>query len=297
MNLKEARKQFVKYLEELGRANSTLIAYSKDIEQLANFMEKNGITDPNDVSLEDLEDFMEHFAEKGYTNKTISRKTNSTKTFFSFLDTKRYVSDDPASRLEHPEVKVSPPRILSALEYRALRDVARGDLRTYALIEVFLQTGISISEIAGIKLAHLHMDTEKTASTEGKDPYLYIPARGSKNERTVPLNEIAQAAIKRYIDEGREDQESEFLFITRTGNPMLVRNIRSTINRYFEKADIDDATVNDLRHTFIAQQLKNDVSLAYVSKVVGHKRVSTTERYLEYAGVEESGQKVELVTL
>lgn len=289
MNLEKARELFIKHLEDLGRARSTVIAYSKDIEQLVNFMAKKGIADTEEVSLQDLEEFMDHFSDKGYTNKTISRKTNSTKTFFGFLNEKGHVEEDVSEDLEHPDVKVSPPRILSKLEYRALRDAARNDLRTYALIEVFLQTGISISEISGIKLEHLHMDED--------EPYLYIPPRGSKGERTVPLNDVVIAAIKEYMEKDRADEESEYLFITRTGNPMLVRNIRSTLNRYFDKAGVENATVNDLRHTFIAQQLQNGVNLSYVSKVVGHKRVSTTERYLEYAGVEEAGQKTDLVTL
>ncbi len=289
MNLENARKQFIKHLEDLGRAQSTLIAYGKDIEQLVSFMEKKGITEVEDVSLEDLQEFMDHFSDKGYKNKTISRKTNSTKTFFGFLKEEGVIEEDVSEDLEHPEVKVSPPRILSKLEYRALRDAARTDLRTYALIEVFLQTGISISEIAGIKLEHLHTDED--------EPYLYIPARGSKGDRRVPLNDVAIEAINDYIEKERADKESDYLFITRTGNPMLVRNIRSTLNRYFEKAGVEDATVNDLRHTFIAQQLESGVNLSYVSKVVGHKRVSTTERYLEYADVEETGQKTDLITL
>ncbi len=295
MMLKEARKKFIDYLEELGRAQSTLIAYSKDIEQLVTFMGNKGIIDVEDVSLEDLEEFMEHFEEKGYTNKTISRKTNSTKTFFGFLEEKDYIEEDVSEYLKHPEIEVSPPRILSKLEYRALRDAARSDLRTYALIELFLQTGISISEIAGIKLEHINVDEEDLK--EGERPHLYIPPRGSREERTVPLNEVAIEAIKEYMEKDRADKESDYLFITRTGNPMLVRNIRSTLNRYFEKAGVENATVNDLRHTFIAQQLQNDVNLAYLSKVVGHKRVSTTERYMEYADVEETGQKTELVAL
>lgn len=289
MDIEEARKRFLKYLEDMGRAQSTLIAYGKDIEQLVNFLEKSGVTDPEEVTLDHLQDFMDHFSDKGYTNKTISRKTNSTKTFFGFLKEKGFIESDVSEYLKHPKVKVSPPRILSKLEYRALRDAAREDLRTYALIEVFLQTGLSISEIAGIELDHLHMDTE--------DPYLYIPARGSKDERTVPLNEVAVDAIKAYLEKERPDEDSEYLFITRTGNPMLVRNIRSTVNRYFEKAGVENATVNDLRHTFVAHQLKSGVNLTYISKIVGHKRVSTTERYLEYVDIEEPGSKTELEVL
>jgi len=291
MNLEEARQHFIKYLEDFGRAPSTLIAYSKDIEQLVDFMQKKGISDVEKVSLGDLEVFMARFFEKGYTNKSVSRKTNSTKTFFGFLVERGFVKDNVSEYLKHPEVKATNPRILSRLEYRALRDVARNDPRTYALIEIFLQTGLSIAEIAGIQMEHLKMDPTLDKTN------LYIPARGSKDERTIPLNEVAVSAIEAYKDSAQGNKKSPYLFITRTGNPMLVRNIRSTLNRYFKKAGVENVTVNDLRHTFIAEQLKSGVNLAYVSKIVGHKRVSTTERYLAYSGVEKSGQKTELVVL
>jgi site-specific recombinase XerD len=289
MNIEEARKQFLQHLEDVGRAPSTLIAYGKDIEQLVERMVKKGKSSVEEVTLEDLQEFMDYFSEKGYTNKTISRKTNSTKTFFSFLLDKGYVEKDVSDFLKHPKIKDTAPRILSKLEYRALRDAARNDPRTYALLELFLQAGLSISEVSGLKLEHLHLDVE--------DPYLFIPARGSKLERTVPLNEVAVSALKDYLSEERPEIESDHFFITRTGNPLLVRNIRSTINRYFEKAGVENATVNDLRHTFVAYNLKEGASIAYISKVVGHKRVSTTERYLEYIELEESGQKTELAVL
>jgi integrase/recombinase XerC/integrase/recombinase XerD len=61
----------------------------------------------------------------------------------------------------------------------------------------------------------------------------------------------------------------------------LVRNIRSSINRAFQKAGIEDAKVNDLRNTFIVQQLEAGVPLEVVSRIVGHKRISTTEKYLQ----------------
>jgi len=60
----------------------------------------------------------------------------------------------------------------------------------------------------------------------------------------------------------------------------LIRNIRTIVNRYFKEAGIKDATVNDLRHTFIAHQLANGASVVVIQKLVGHKRLSTTEKYL-----------------
>lgn len=287
--MKEARKLFVKYLKDLKRSGSTLIAYDKDIEQLADYMEKLGKTEPGDIVLEDLQSFMSHLSEKGFTPKTVSRKTNSTKTFFSFLSEKGITSGNVSEFLKHPKVKTAAPRILSQMEYRALRDVARSDIRTYVLLEVFLQTGLSISEVSGMELDHLHLDIE--------NPYVYVPIRDSKNERNVPLNEAVVKLLKDYLQNERDSKDGKHVFVTRTGNPLLVRNIRATLNRYFIKAGIENATVNDLRHTFIAHNLINGASISYISKVVGHKRVSTTERYLEFVKVDGVGQKSELVVL
>ena len=78
----------------------------------------------------------------------------------------------------------------------------------------------------------------------------------------------------------RPETEDDTVFVTKNGRPLLVRNIRTAIDKSFEKAGIKNAKVNDLRNTFIAHHLANGVGLPTVSKLVGHKRLSTTEKYL-----------------
>src|SRR5205807_1789433 len=123
---------------------------------------------------------------EGYTAKSISRKTNSTKTFFKFLKNQGMVEEDYARALEHPKFENKPPRILSELEYRALRDAARSDLRIFAIIELFLQTGIRIGELS--KLTTDDVSLNSSASMHVK------PEEGSV-ERTIPLNKPAVLAI------------------------------------------------------------------------------------------------------
>ena len=60
-----------------------------------------------------------------------------------------------------------------------------------------------------------------------------------------------------------------------------MRNIRAAIDRYFRLAGIDNVKVNDLRHTFIAHQLMSGASVVFLQKLAGHKRLSTTEKYLD----------------
>mgnify|MGYP001400170727 CR=1 FL=1 len=182
IKLDVAHKNFIKHLEESGKSGSTLIAYGKDIEQLTDFLGKKGVNLVHEIELKHLEDFMGKLAGESYTPKSISRKTNSTKTFFKYLKEKGHVNENVSELLKHPKVEIKAPRILSRLEYGALRDATRGDLRSFAMIEVLLQTGLTISELAEIKSEHLNIS---------KDPFnLFVPKKNNKDARTVPLNKL-----------------------------------------------------------------------------------------------------------
>ena len=183
------------------------------------------------------------------------------------------INDNPSEKLSHPKFDVKPPRVLSEMEYRALRDVSRVAVRLFSIVELLLQTGIRIGE-----LSNLCIDDVRT-SKDGRINYIYLKEQGSHESRKVPLNKSAYNAIQEYL-KVRPESEEDTLFITKNGRPLLVRNIRTTIDKAFERAGIKNAKVNDLRSTFIAHHLANGVSLVTVSKLVGHKRLSTTEKYL-----------------
>jgi len=268
----EAHGKFIDHLKGQGRSSATVLAYGKDIEQLKNFLSDLEKKQVQEVSTKDLQAFMAKLSKEGYTPKSISRKTNSTKTFFRFLKINDYVTDDPASLLEHPKFEMKAPRILTKTEYRALRDAARTDVRMSAIIELLLQTGIRIGELSRLQVADVKFGNARAGE-------LHVPAGESYPERTVPLNKAAEESLKRYMGI-RPKSKNETLFVTKTGRPLLVRNIRTAIDRYFKLAGIKDAKVNDLRHTFVAHHLMSGTSLVLVSKLAGHKRLATTEKYL-----------------
>lgn len=290
INLRDAHQQFIGHLKGRSRASATILAYGKDIDQLVSFLGSDPIakTDAEQISTEDLNSFMAKLAKEGYTTKSISRKTNSTKTFFKFLKTSGLISADPAEGLEHPKFENKPPRILSKLEYRALRDAAKGDRRIFAIIELFLQTGIRIGELAKLTLDDIEL--------EDPNPALHVRPFEGSIERAVPLNRPAIEAVQRYL-EVRPKTPNKALFVTKTGKPLLIRNIRTAIDRYFRLAGIKEAKVNDLRHTWIAHHLTAGTSLTLISRLAGHKRVSTTERYLQYVQGKTSEDKVTLEEL
>lgn len=274
MDLKTAHTQFTQYLGSRKRARATIVAYGKDIQQLISFLENMGKKEIGQITRDEPEAFLKKLASDKYTPKSISRKINSIKTFFRFLKSTGVVTTDPAVEIEHPKYEVKPPRILSKIEYRALRDACRGDLRTHAIVELFLQTGIRIGELANLTL------------DDAKESELHITALEGHPARTVPLNKAGHEALTHYLEIRRENSTAggdanKALFITKTGKALLIRNIRTAIDRYFRIAGIEDAKVNDLRHTFIAHHLMAGTPITTLSKLVGHKRLSTTEKYLE----------------
>src|SRR3989344_237244 len=271
IRLSEANSQFKNYLSEKGRSGSTIVAYGKDIAQLVDYLAQGKKSFVHEVTKDDLSNFLDKLSKEGYTPKSIPRKINSIRTFYRFLKVTNNITDDPSLLVQHPKYQLAPPRILTPTEYRALRDAARNDARMSAIIELLLQTGIRIGELTALKISDIKKDQ------------LRVPAIEKHEERAVPLNKRAQEALNKYLGiRPKTGNPDDFLFITKSGKPFLIRNIRTSIERYFRLAEIKKAKVNDLRHTFVAHHLKNGASLVLLSRMLGHKRISTTERYLEY---------------
>lgn len=253
---------FISFLSDQQKSPYTIVAYKKDLLQMSEFLAKIGKKEAEEVASVDLEAFLNQLAELKYTPKSIARKLNAIKGFFRWLRGHSLIAVNPALSVAHPKYELHPPRVLSVLEYRALRDAARSDPRTAAIIEILLQTGMRISEVANLTLTNMTKDEIKL------------------KDRTIPLNGPAKEVIDNYL-KIKQPTNSQYVFITKTGRPILIRNVRSAIERCFAQAGIEHATVNDLRNTFIVHQISRGVDLLTVSRIVGHKRLTTTERYLE----------------
>jgi len=287
VNIKKAQKDFVQNLQERGKSSSTILAYSKDLDQLTKYLFGKGVTAVEEITSEHLISFVKEIAEASkLTQKSVSRKINSIKSFYRYLMAGGLVQENVSSALKHPKLESKDPKIMSKMEFMALREVARRDIKLYTMVEVLLQTGIRISELSGLEVAHLDL---------GESATLFVPKRESQKERIVPLNKRAKEALQKYLAEQQEN--SPFLFATKSGRATLIRNIRASMERLFKRAGLKDVTVNDLRHTFIAYQLSAGVSINTVCRVAGHKTLSTTQKYLKYLKMAKAGNKEALEEL
>ncbi len=274
-------ERFGRFLVSQEKSHYTIVAYKKDLEQFVGFLSSIEISDVRDVKKETIDGFIKKLIDQDYTKKSASRKLNSVRTFFRFLKREGVIEQNPALDVSHPKYAQSAPRIFSKLEYRAIRDVAKDDPRTYAMVEILLQTGIRIGELTNIRFEDIGEDT------------LTIRILGKSKMRQIPLNKAIMRAIDEYKKTRADGSGEDYLFITRTKRPLLIRNVRQVISSCFREVGIENATINDFRNTFIAHQLSLGHPIDYIAKVVGHRRLSSTERFLQLNS--SSGAKKEFL--
>lgn len=282
--IKNLLPRFVESLKTKGRSPATILAYRSDLEQLVGFLIKKEKVTPDQVQSTDLDSFRDTLLADKYTPKTVSRKLNAVKTFFRWMIDQNLITSDPSSSVAHPKIENVLPKFLSQLEYRALRDVTRSDARIAGIVELILQTGLRISEVASLKTANV------------RDNEMLIEAYATQPQRTIPLNKPGKDVIDAYM-KIRPKSDSPYVFISKNGKALAVRNIRASIARYMQRAELPNYSVNDLRTTFMVENLKNGVDIVLLSQVSGHKRLSTTERYLELAQITEPGKRQTLIEL
>jgi site-specific recombinase XerD len=282
--IKSLLPKFIDSLTDKKRSPATILAYRSDLTQLVDFLIGREKVLPEQVRPDDLDSFRDTLLSDKYTPKSVSRKLNAVKTFFRYLISENIITTDVSASVAHPKIEGTLPKFLSPMEYRALRDVVRSDVRIAAIIELILQTGLRISEVASLKTENISADSMK------------IEAYATQPERNVPLNKPSKDVLASYTAI-RPKVDSPYVFISKNGKPLAVRNIRASIARYIQRAELPSYSVNDLRTTFIVENLKAGVDIVLLSQVSGHKRLSTTERYLELAEITDPGKKQTLIEL
>ncbi len=245
--MSEALREYeLVFMPSRNWAAKTRVNYRNDIADLIEFLEKRGKTDPNRVDLQDLEAYMAELDRRGYTGTTRRRKTSSIKSFFGFLKQYGYITNNVAEGLIPPAREHKEPRVLTTTEYQALLRACSHDIRDAAIIELLLQTGIRLSELARLTLDDI--DLPKRVS---RDPTntgtLFVHGKG-RRERTITLNYKACKAIKAWL-KIRPNVDSNSLFVSKFLEPMSPRAYEYIVKKYLQEAGIKGASVHTLRHT------------------------------------------------
>lgn len=269
MENSEIINSFSTYLKRKGKAKSTLLAYVKDIEQLCSNTNNKSVIE---LSENDIKQCLEKWHKSGeFSVKTVSRKLNSIRTFYSYLSEKKFVTINPATSIHHPKFRTEKPRVLSKVEYLTLKDNCSDNLKLFTIVELLLQTGMRIGELSRLKVSDVNLN----------DSTISIAEFSTIEARIVPLNNKTLKNLKLYLSTLERKNKDVALFSTKNGKPIEVRNIRASIDKAIKKSKIKDASVNDIRNTFIVYQLSKGMSIDSLAEIVGHKSTATTVRYIQ----------------
>lgn len=275
----ELREGFMEYLAlEKGLTANSMQAYRRDMDRFLGFLEKSGFNGSlADIKLPLLQEYVKILYELGLEASSQARILSGLRAFFKYLQTEHYVEDNPAELLEMPAPQRKLPVVLTVEEIDAM--VARIDTtkpeasRNRAIIECLYGCGLRVSELAALRLSHLHFD----------DGYVRVMGKGRK-ERLVPLGSVTQSFIFEYLKDralikpvrGHED----YLFLSRLGKAISRVSVFVIVKNLARAAGIRKTiSPHTFRHSFATHLLENGADLRAVQEMLGHASITTTEIY------------------
>ena len=269
------------YLAARNLAFRSRQEYLNDLKDLFSFLTGGqGITDPVKVTKQHLERYLAELDRRGFAGSTRRRKVASIRSFFSFLQDAGIIQLSPALKLIPPERERNEPRVLSEGEYKRLLEAVRGDIRDQAIIELILQTGLRLTEVARLHVNHVSLPS-KISKEPGYVGSVTVLGKGRK-QRSVTLNYKACRAIKNYLAV-RPDVTDSHLFISKFRNGLSARAIEHRVTKHLKEAGIPNASVHTLRHTFATHTIKRGTKLEVVRQALGHESLETTSIYVHLA--------------
>ena len=159
--------------------------------------------------------------------------------------------------------------------------------RNYALVQLFLQTGLRVSEAAALRISDI-------TARERSGVVRIRQGKGMK-AREVPLNATARRALRLYLDGRGEGKPTEAFFLSERGGPMPIRTIQSVITQLARRAKITrvKVSVHTLRHTFALNYLRQHPGkLVELAQLLGHESLDTTAIYTR-PSIEELAEDLE----
>ena len=242
------------------------------------------ISEIKKIKLDDIHAFLSYLTTEHHSKAaTRARKVSTIRIFFKYLSQKAGLIDtNPAQNLETPKQEKRIPKYLSLDESKKLlaitanEDDNRNAKRDYAIITIFLNCGIRLSELVGINIKNIDFSENK----------LTVIGKGNK-ERTIYLNKACVNAINDYIDnsrpkEGIKYDSKDALFLSERKERISNRTVQSVVKKELQKAglDVNKYSVHKLRHTAATLMYQyGGVDIRALQELLGHESISTTEIY------------------
>ncbi|MBN1887181.1 MAG: tyrosine-type recombinase/integrase [Thermoflexales bacterium] len=295
LTLDQAVDHYLTAITLEGKSPETVLWHRKKLTRFAAFM-RNGESPVGvcGLTLDDGRAFVKslmeqetryashplrHEAQGGLAPQTVHGFVRSIRTFASWLQDEGYTEDNVFGRLKPPKVPQVLIEPLTEDEIRLLlvaisQDTPEG-ARNYAIILLFLDTGVRLSELVQLKISGIDFGAGE----------FKVLGKGGK-ERIVPMGLATRRAVIRYIEHFRPqpvNSQENRLFLTVAGDPISRDSIAKMLERLGRRTGITRLHPHLLRHTFAVRYLLNGGDVFTLQKILGHTTLDMTRRYVTLA--------------
>ncbi len=266
---------------ERGRAANTIGAYRRDLVQYARWLAARR-RDLNTSTVGDIEAYVAARLAEGAAKSSLARQFSSIRQLHRYMVEEGHRRDDPAGLAEGVSKPAGIPKPLSEDEVTSLIDSVVGndpkDVRDRALLEFLYATGARVSEVCGLNLADLDMESS----------LVRLFGKGSK-ERVVPFGSAAHGALEEWLGRGRPAMEpvrwrrrddSTAVFLGGRGTRLSRQVAFHVVRDAALRAGIErEVSPHALRHTCATHLLDHGADLRVVQEMLGHASITTTQVY------------------
>lgn len=245
-------------------AENTRLVYDSAINQYLQWARINGL---DCLSSDSSKAWFDCLSAKGLKLSTIHLKRSALKSFFQFCMDEGYISDNPILGIKLKPVTIIKKPILTDIEILHLCETCIDNVRDRAIIQLFLDSGLRISEICNLNITDVN----------NHKPSLKIAPGKNRIEREMPLTYMAAGLINKYLDT-RTDRNPA-LFITRLGNRFTRQGMHKLFKGYSNQIN-NEYTPHSCRWHFGTELARRGFKAEEILELMGHQVLKSTDRYI-----------------
>jgi integrase/recombinase XerC len=286
--LEQAVADFLRSLAGKNRSAATMRAYQTDVHQFITWLHENNmvVLSPSQVQRADITEYLAFLAERRLSGVSRARKVAALREYFRYQVDHGQLLASPMIGIETPKREKNDRAALARDEYTAMLSYAGGNARDYAILQVFLQTGLRVSELVALRVDDIDLINR----------VLRIRAGKGMTARSIELERKVTQAIKNYLST-RPATVAEQLFLNYTNEPISDRGVRKMVAKYLKLAGIKKkASCHSLRHTFATAKAQQGISAYRLRDWLGHSSLETTQIYI-HLGKQNAQREMEQSSL
>ena len=262
-------------------SSNTTSAYVTDVKQFAEWVARQKITSPHNVTREVVRQYLSFLTTNRQAKRTVTRKLAAIRRYFDWLVRNKKIKIDPTAGVRTPSGTGRLPKVLTKEQLDALLTCSDTEVpawksaRDTAVIELLYGSGLRVSELCSLDID----------SIETRNNTVTVMGKGAK-QRRIPVSQPSVRAVKDWIKlrsevidarDARDTDAQVALFLNSRGRRLAPRDVR----RLIDERALTPTHPHALRHTFATHLLDNGADLRAVQELLGHSDVATTQRYTQ----------------